>query len=208
MCVFLRIDNSYPVCAFNPRVIWCQIKLYIAGVVSWVWTITLDRFVCRALFHQSPSATSGNPDCTKCLMLLYLWFSKSLAAPTMQYAVQPPTFVHVIGNPTTPTRHGSPHMCALCDVGILKNGYPFCAWLLCICCFPIGFLCCIPMRRKKCSNCGVTYWEMLKSEFCSIYKYISLVPQLKKNVWFYFIFQRIQLKRTKFTALLFEKVKF
>lgn len=45
--------------------------------------------------------------------------------------------------------------CPICRVGVLETEFS-CAGVLCaILFFPLGVLCCLAMREKRCSNCGV-----------------------------------------------------
>lgn len=47
--------------------------------------------------------------------------------------------------------------CPACRVGILEEDFT-CLGLLCaILFFPIGLLCCLLLREKKCTNCGATF---------------------------------------------------
>lgn len=47
--------------------------------------------------------------------------------------------------------------CPACRIGILEDSYP-CIGLLCaIVFFPIGILCCLAMKNKRCSNCNTEF---------------------------------------------------
>ncbi|XP_023028058.1 membrane protein BRI3 [Leptinotarsa decemlineata] len=46
--------------------------------------------------------------------------------------------------------------CPICHNNSWTGDYSCCAWCLAICFFPIGILCCLCMRSKKCSKCGYT----------------------------------------------------
>lgn len=54
-------------------------------------------------------------------------------------------------------RVGGKARCAACNYGQLKDHYSCCAICLCIFLFPIGCLCCLCMRNKKCNNCGIEF---------------------------------------------------
>uniref|UniRef100_A0A1A9WQ10 Membrane protein BRI3 n=1 Tax=Glossina brevipalpis TaxID=37001 RepID=A0A1A9WQ10_9MUSC len=47
--------------------------------------------------------------------------------------------------------------CPACRIGILEDSFP----LLALCCaivfFPVGILCCLAMKNKRCSNCGAEF---------------------------------------------------
>ncbi|XP_044750483.1 brain protein I3-like [Coccinella septempunctata] len=47
--------------------------------------------------------------------------------------------------------------CPSCRIGLLEDEYGCCAICLAICCFPIGIVCCLLMKERKCSNCGAVY---------------------------------------------------
>jgi len=47
--------------------------------------------------------------------------------------------------------------CPACRVGVLEDSFS-CVGVLCaILFFPIGVLCCLAMREKRCSNCGACF---------------------------------------------------
>jgi hypothetical protein len=47
--------------------------------------------------------------------------------------------------------------CPSCRVGVLEDTFS-CLGLLCaILFFPIGILCCLVMREKRCTNCGASF---------------------------------------------------
>lgn len=47
--------------------------------------------------------------------------------------------------------------CPACRIGILEDSYP-CLGLLCaILFFPVGILCCLALKNKRCSNCGTEF---------------------------------------------------
>jgi len=47
--------------------------------------------------------------------------------------------------------------CPSCRVGVLEDSFS-CLGLLCaILFFPIGILCCLVMREKRCTNCGASF---------------------------------------------------
>ncbi|KAH3866499.1 hypothetical protein DPMN_029623 [Dreissena polymorpha] len=46
--------------------------------------------------------------------------------------------------------------CMACRVGFMQEGYSIVGIILAIVFFPIGILCCLMMKEKKCSNCGST----------------------------------------------------
>lgn len=62
------------------------------------------------------------------------------------------TYVTVV--PTDLYRVGG---CSVCRIGVLEDNFP-CAGLCCaIIFFPVGILCCLLMKNKRCSNCGVEF---------------------------------------------------
>lgn len=68
----------------------------------------------------------------------------------------PPQNTVVVVN--TGDRAGGKARCHVCNYGKLKNHYSCCAWLWCLCCFPLGgCICCLCMRNKKCNHCGIEF---------------------------------------------------
>ncbi|XP_018015550.1 brain protein I3 [Hyalella azteca] len=47
--------------------------------------------------------------------------------------------------------------CPACRVGILTNEFTCCGIFLAICLFPLGFICCLMMMERRCSNCRAVY---------------------------------------------------
>jgi len=44
--------------------------------------------------------------------------------------------------------------CPICRIGLLEDDYSCLGICLAIVCFPIGILCCLACKNKRCSNCG------------------------------------------------------
>ncbi|PSN32640.1 Brain protein I3 [Blattella germanica] len=47
--------------------------------------------------------------------------------------------------------------CPACRVGVLEDDFTCCGVLCAILCFPIGILCCLAMKNRRCSNCGAYF---------------------------------------------------
>ncbi|XP_063444876.1 membrane protein BRI3-like [Mytilus trossulus] len=58
---------------------------------------------------------------------------------------QPPTQVVVVGG------------CPACRVGVLEEDYTCLGVLCAILFFPLGLLCCLAMRQRRCPNCGAVF---------------------------------------------------
>ena len=58
---------------------------------------------------------------------------------------QPATQVIVVGN------------CPTCHAGVITDSYTACGIILAICLFPIGVICCLMMKERRCSNCNATF---------------------------------------------------
>jgi len=44
--------------------------------------------------------------------------------------------------------------CPICRIGLLEDDYSCLGICLAIFCFPIGIICCLACKNKRCSNCG------------------------------------------------------
>lgn len=44
--------------------------------------------------------------------------------------------------------------CPICRIGLLDDDYSCLGICLAIFCFPIGIICCLACKNKRCSNCG------------------------------------------------------
>ncbi|XP_033630464.1 brain protein I3-like [Asterias rubens] len=58
---------------------------------------------------------------------------------------QPATQVVVVGN------------CPTCHAGVITDSYTACGIILAICLFPIGIICCLMMKERRCTNCNATF---------------------------------------------------
>ncbi|KAF6018014.1 hypothetical protein EB796_023695 [Bugula neritina] len=47
--------------------------------------------------------------------------------------------------------------CPACRVGILQDDFTACGVLCAILLFPLGILCCLAMKQRRCSNCGAIF---------------------------------------------------
>lgn len=47
--------------------------------------------------------------------------------------------------------------CSVCRIGILEDNYPCCGICCAIFFFPLGIICCLCMKNKRCSHCGVEF---------------------------------------------------
>ncbi|CAG0882801.1 unnamed protein product [Darwinula stevensoni] len=47
--------------------------------------------------------------------------------------------------------------CPTCHAGFLTDEFTCCGITMAVLFFPIGVLCCLAMRQKRCSNCGSTF---------------------------------------------------
>ncbi|ENN70875.1 brain protein I3 [Dendroctonus ponderosae] len=61
----------------------------------------------------------------------------------------PPPTVHVIHTQPTPL------VCPVCQNTLWLSHYPLSAWLVGILLFPIGILCCLMMKKRMCTKCGL-----------------------------------------------------
>nr|NP_001163339.1 uncharacterized protein Dmel_CG12012, isoform B [Drosophila melanogaster]ABF85723.1 IP05417p [Drosophila melanogaster]ACZ94611.1 uncharacterized protein Dmel_CG12012, isoform B [Drosophila melanogaster] len=47
--------------------------------------------------------------------------------------------------------------CPACRIGYLEDTFSACGLCCAIFFFPLGILCCLAMREKRCSNCGTVF---------------------------------------------------
>ncbi|XP_066245755.1 membrane protein BRI3-like isoform X1 [Euwallacea similis] len=47
--------------------------------------------------------------------------------------------------------------CPACRIGVLEDDFTCLGVLCAILFFPLGILCCLAMREKRCSNCGASF---------------------------------------------------
>ncbi|CAH0547657.1 unnamed protein product [Brassicogethes aeneus] len=95
-------------------------------------------------------------------------YNQPTAPPAPVYTVPPtpiykqPAQAPTYGATTTQTIILQPETiivggCPACRVGVLEDDFTCCGVMCAICFFPLGILCCLLMREKKCSNCGASF---------------------------------------------------
>ncbi|XP_065089330.1 membrane protein BRI3 [Ochlerotatus camptorhynchus] len=47
--------------------------------------------------------------------------------------------------------------CPACRIGMLEDDYTCCGICCAIFCFPVGILCCLAMKNRRCTNCGAQF---------------------------------------------------
>lgn len=47
--------------------------------------------------------------------------------------------------------------CPACRIGVLEDDYTCCGICCAIFFFPIGILCCLALKNKRCTNCGAQF---------------------------------------------------
>ncbi|XP_055640201.1 brain protein I3 [Toxorhynchites rutilus septentrionalis] len=47
--------------------------------------------------------------------------------------------------------------CPACRIGMLEDDYTCCGICCAIFCFPVGILCCLAMKNRRCTNCNAQY---------------------------------------------------
>ncbi|EEB18549.1 Brain protein I3, putative [Pediculus humanus corporis] len=73
---------------------------------------------------------------------------------TPQQYIPTPTFIQPSPVNQTVVIMGG---CPSCRTGTLESDFTCCGILCAIFCFPIGILCCLCMKQKKCNQCGATF---------------------------------------------------
>ncbi|XP_062551620.1 membrane protein BRI3 [Armigeres subalbatus] len=47
--------------------------------------------------------------------------------------------------------------CPACRIGMLEDDYTCCGICCAIFCFPVGIICCLAMKNRRCTNCGAQF---------------------------------------------------
>ncbi|XP_055550004.1 brain protein I3 [Wyeomyia smithii] len=47
--------------------------------------------------------------------------------------------------------------CPACRIGMLEDDYTCCGICCAIFCFPVGILCCLAMKNRRCTNCNAQF---------------------------------------------------
>lgn len=66
-------------------------------------------------------------------------------SPTTVVAVQPAESIILVGG------------CPACRVGVLEDDFTCAGICMAIVFFPLGVLCCLAMKQRRCPNCGATF---------------------------------------------------
>ncbi|EDV90424.1 brain protein I3 [Drosophila grimshawi] len=67
------------------------------------------------------------------------------------------TPVSIVVHPSQPAQIFLINACPSCRIGYLEDTFSPLGLCCAIFFFPLGILCCLAMREKRCSNCGATF---------------------------------------------------
>lgn len=96
--------------------------------------------------------------------------SHTMATPVYPYPQQQ-TFIATQPIATAPPMYGATEStivtipteilviggCPACRIGVLQDDFTCLGVFCAIAFFPLGILCCLAMKSKRCSNCGMEY---------------------------------------------------
>lgn len=104
---------------------------------------------------QPPPAPSQNPN-------YGAGYGGSDKQPLLGMPVGQPGYTTVPGQTTTIIHQPAPSVvvvggCPACRVGVLEDDFTCCGVCCAIVFFPIGILCCLAMRQRRCPNCGAIF---------------------------------------------------
>ncbi|XP_045134699.1 MAGE-like protein 2 [Portunus trituberculatus] len=78
--------------------------------------------------------------------------------PTLRYKDPPaPVILPAVPSVTSPPRQMGEKDCPGCRVGIVQEEFTACGICLGICFFPLGLVCCLLMRERRCNHCGAKF---------------------------------------------------
>ncbi|KAI8039347.1 brain protein I3 [Drosophila gunungcola] len=104
-------------------------------------TSSQDSRLIVGVHHGAPTAPPPNMH-----MPTYGAFETTPVSVVIQPPpVAMPTEIIVIGG------------CPACRIGYLEDTYSACGLVCAIFFFPLGILCCLAMKEKRCSNCGTVF---------------------------------------------------
>ncbi|KAH8263821.1 hypothetical protein KR038_007930 [Drosophila bunnanda] len=109
-------------------------------------TSSQDSRLIAGVHHGAPSAPPPNMH-----VPTYGAFETTPVSVVIQ---QPATVAPVVALPTEIIVIGG---CPVCRIGYLEDTFSACGLCCAIFFFPVGVLCCLAMREKRCTNCGTVF---------------------------------------------------
>ncbi|XP_015791804.1 brain protein I3 [Tetranychus urticae] len=97
-------------------------------------------------YMESPSPVPGNSVPLSALPRQSVNYLRSTTTTVVPPTNQPNLNLPILMNDA----------CPICQ-GPLLTDFPFLCWVLALCWFPIGVLCCLMSARKRCGSCGMTF---------------------------------------------------
>ncbi|KAI9551984.1 putative brain protein I3 [Daphnia sinensis] len=116
--------------------------------------VIADGLHCSAIDHQLPTANSKKLILTRIAKPVQVHQAHSIIYSTANPREDK---IETVDTSGSDSEVACDELCSHCNVGVVEKNFTFSGVLLCLICFPFGFIWLFWMMESQCNHCGKIY---------------------------------------------------